>query len=147
MFNINVCQWLDLNCGPLDLEATALPTDPQPLPRNTNLCHGQNFWRSRSNGGSKINMERQFPTEWEKNWFFVRQNERSYSLANPSVLFVHFCKTLNNLSRQQLWHNCWQNRGPLKTPEDLSSNWAISNFYSCHSINVYNRGINRILVI
>ena len=33
MFN-NSCQWLDLNPGPLVLEATALPTAPQPLPKN-----------------------------------------------------------------------------------------------------------------
>ena len=26
------CRWLDSNCGPLVLEATALPTEPQPLP-------------------------------------------------------------------------------------------------------------------
>ena len=34
MFNINInfCQWLDSNHGPLVLEATALPTEPQPLP-------------------------------------------------------------------------------------------------------------------
>ena len=32
MFNINFCRWLDLNRGPLALEATALPTEPQPLP-------------------------------------------------------------------------------------------------------------------
>ena len=32
MFNINFCRWLDLNCRPLELEATALPTEPQPLP-------------------------------------------------------------------------------------------------------------------
>ena len=31
-FNINFCWWMDLNCGPLVLEATALPTEPQPLP-------------------------------------------------------------------------------------------------------------------
>ena len=30
MFNINVCQWLDSDRGPLELEATALPTEPQP---------------------------------------------------------------------------------------------------------------------
>ena len=34
MFNVIFCQWLDLNCGPLELEATALPTEPQPLPQN-----------------------------------------------------------------------------------------------------------------
>ena len=34
MFNIyiNFCWWLDSNCGPLVFEATALPTEPQPLP-------------------------------------------------------------------------------------------------------------------
>ena len=30
---INVCRWLDSNRGPLALEATALPTEPQPLPK------------------------------------------------------------------------------------------------------------------
>ena len=32
MFNLNVCWWLDSNCIPLELEATALPTEPQLLP-------------------------------------------------------------------------------------------------------------------
>ena len=32
MFYIKICQWLESNCGPLVLEATALPTEPQPLP-------------------------------------------------------------------------------------------------------------------
>ena len=32
MFNINDCQWLDSNHRPLELEATALSTEPQPLP-------------------------------------------------------------------------------------------------------------------
>ena len=31
-FNINFCQWLYLNCGPLESEATTLPTEPQPPP-------------------------------------------------------------------------------------------------------------------
>ena len=30
--SINFCRWLDSNCGPLELEATALPTASQPLP-------------------------------------------------------------------------------------------------------------------
>ena len=30
-FNLNVCQWLDSNCGPLVSEAIAPPTEPQPL--------------------------------------------------------------------------------------------------------------------
>ena len=32
MFVIKLCRRLDSNCGPLELEATALPTEPQPLP-------------------------------------------------------------------------------------------------------------------
>ena len=32
MFNIKCCRWLDSNHRPLELEATALPTEPQPLP-------------------------------------------------------------------------------------------------------------------
>ena len=32
MFNINFCRWLDSNRGPLELEATALPIEPPPLP-------------------------------------------------------------------------------------------------------------------
>ena len=30
---VKVCQCLDLNCGSLVSEATALPTEPQPLPQ------------------------------------------------------------------------------------------------------------------
>ena len=42
MFIINFCQWLDLNCGPLVSEATALPTDAQLLPLyNHLLCEGK----------------------------------------------------------------------------------------------------------
>ena len=32
MFIIKYCWWLDSNCRPLELEATTLPTVPQPLP-------------------------------------------------------------------------------------------------------------------
>ena len=40
MFNIYIifCQWLDSNRGPLVLEATPLPTEPQPLPRAVSCC-------------------------------------------------------------------------------------------------------------
>ena len=31
MFNIIFCQWLDSNRGPLELEATALPSEPPPI--------------------------------------------------------------------------------------------------------------------
>ena len=42
MFNINVnfCRWLDSICGPLVSEATALPTEPQPLPECTIVTQG-----------------------------------------------------------------------------------------------------------
>ena len=33
MFIIFFCDLLDLNCGPLELVATALSTEPQPLPK------------------------------------------------------------------------------------------------------------------
>ena len=33
MYNIQVCRCLDSNRGPLELEATTLPTEPQPLPK------------------------------------------------------------------------------------------------------------------
>ena len=36
MFEIQVCRWLDSNRGPLVSEATALPTESQLLPKNTN---------------------------------------------------------------------------------------------------------------
>ena len=36
MFN-KICRWLDSNHGPLVSEATALPTEPQPLPTNSKL--------------------------------------------------------------------------------------------------------------
>ena len=47
MFNnyINFCRWLDLNCGPLVSEATALPTEPQPLPLLCNVYI--TFWWER----------------------------------------------------------------------------------------------------
>ena len=32
MINIKYSQWLDSNHGPLELEATTLPTESQPLP-------------------------------------------------------------------------------------------------------------------
>ena len=43
MFNINFCWWLVSNRGTLDLEATALPTEPQPLPLG--ILFGWVFWR------------------------------------------------------------------------------------------------------
>ena len=38
---INICRWLDSNCGTLVLEATALPTEPQPLPNLSNIVNFQ----------------------------------------------------------------------------------------------------------
>ena len=37
-FSIKFCEWLESNRGPLDLKATALPTEPQPLPLNICFC-------------------------------------------------------------------------------------------------------------
>ena len=39
MSNIKVCRLLDSNHGPLASEATALPTEPQPLPYTRSSCH------------------------------------------------------------------------------------------------------------
>ena len=33
MFNLNFCWWRNSNRRPLELEATTLPTEPQPLPK------------------------------------------------------------------------------------------------------------------
>ena len=58
MSDIKVCKWLDLNCGPLASEATALPTEPQPLPDLLSLLLLL-FWMSvvkdfvSLNGGAK----------------------------------------------------------------------------------------------
>ena len=58
IFNIKFCHWLDSNHGPLELEATALPTQPRPLPScNKCLMHQpqekerdrETFLRSRQN--------------------------------------------------------------------------------------------------
>ena len=49
MFYINFCWWRDSNHGPLELEASALPTEPQPLPVKGNfICYVSvlNFIRS-----------------------------------------------------------------------------------------------------
>ena len=35
MFYIKVCRWLDSNRGPLVSDVTALPTEPQPLPKRS----------------------------------------------------------------------------------------------------------------
>ena len=43
MFIINFCQKRDSNRGPLELEVTALPTEPQPLPIVVNLSNDDNL--------------------------------------------------------------------------------------------------------
>ena len=43
-FRLFNCRWLDSNCGSVVLEATALPTAPQPLPLSGTLwCERINF--------------------------------------------------------------------------------------------------------
>ena len=48
MFNINFCWWRDSNRGPLESEATALPTEPQPLPYGTLLQASFLFYLTRA---------------------------------------------------------------------------------------------------
>ena len=50
MFN-KFCRWLNSNRGPLVLEATALPTEPQPLP------HVVNFIVSKANKSQIVKQE------------------------------------------------------------------------------------------
>ena len=47
------CWWLDLNCRPLELEATALPTELQPLP-NIKIYVWINFLDSLSDGPNEM---------------------------------------------------------------------------------------------
>ena len=46
MFITKLYQWLDLNCRPLVMEATALPTEPQLLPTLLSVLHTCDFWVS-----------------------------------------------------------------------------------------------------
>ena len=43
MFNINVCRRLDSNCRARGIQATALPTAPQPQP---NICHNTKLFEN-----------------------------------------------------------------------------------------------------
>ena len=69
MFNITFCQWLDSNRRPVELESTALPTVPQPLPQNIvitltiaqgiddSCCYlrqAMGWWSGRAKGQSKL---------------------------------------------------------------------------------------------
>ena len=45
--SIKFCQWLESNRGPLVSKATALPTEPQPLP-NCSWCYKTFFWEESS---------------------------------------------------------------------------------------------------
>ena len=67
------CQWLNSNCGPLESEATALPTEAQPLPEKITLIGSNqaaksccNFHRHRS--GEKVFYSTE-PEIWKRfNW-------------------------------------------------------------------------------
>ena len=67
MFNINVnfCWWLDSNRGPLVMEVTALPTEPQPLPFFSIFVHWEK-WKG------QWQMERKYQIVWFiNNWFYL----------------------------------------------------------------------------
>ena len=44
---VQLCLWLHLNCGPLVSKVTALPTEPQPLPKGI-LCSFTKTWNKSS---------------------------------------------------------------------------------------------------
>ena len=54
VFNMKVCLWLDSNCGPLVSEATALPTEPQPLPLNVKFYLVDGSKRHHENCDEKV---------------------------------------------------------------------------------------------
>ena len=60
MFDINFCHWLDSNIGPLELEATTLPTEPQPLPTCLFFYIFRIFY--------KVNNSQQFPQKLLITW-------------------------------------------------------------------------------
>ena len=62
MFNINICQWLDLNWWPLELEASTLPNEPQPLPQYCYLPSSAEVL----NGGSSLD-------HWNKKATYSKQ--------------------------------------------------------------------------
>ena len=120
MFNIwiNFCRWLDLNLGPLVLEATALPTDPQPLPVLIPLptqkynCTGvikltysnSNNVKNRENvrNTSKGKISETSVTRW-LNYVKVFGHLQQWKLAQRKNIFPvvgsKFCQVLNKPSK------------------------------------------------
>ena len=96
MFNIKVCLWLDSNCRPMFLEATALSTEPQPLPKFLHF-----LWVEKMN----FNLLFRRPTNYQNwmirllrfvfcpklllyiQWYIFRENIRNYlDLVKPKRL-------------------------------------------------------------
>ena len=86
------CQWLDSNQGPLVLEATALPTEPQPLPRQWIVCP----WLD-SNGGPLLS---EASSDRDTNW----------ALLDKSFTTQHHPRH----RRCSQCDHIWQNFAPLE---------------------------------
>ena len=112
MFNINFCQWLDLNRGPLELEANALPTEPQPLPPKMILTSTADSDLLKT--GFKISFVRllasrstfgqlTFPT-WSPFWFSIFQFV-SYLPSSPMIIWPRIVTPSVKICTGENW--CW----------------------------------------
>ena len=113
---INFCRWLDSNRGPLVSEATALPTEPQPL--LLCLCLINNWF------SCLLNCNQSYIE-----WYFIPLWSRSLigkMWVTPYCTYTTFCKCLSE--RQQSASGCaftvgrvaWQlylHSWPFQTPE------------------------------
>ena len=96
------CQWLDSNQGPLVLEATALPTEPQPLPRQWIVCP----WLD-SNGGPLLS---EASSDRDTNW---AQLDKSFTTQ-------HHPRHRRCSQCDQIWQN-------FNTFAKVKKSWAILN--------------------
>ena len=94
MYNLNVCQWLDSNCLPLELEATTLPTEPPPLPLLLNLIHL--LFRALTDAYKSVIRRKLF--DWKETNLLLLA-EWMWG-GGPMVQWAHLC--LPNL-RSQVW--------------------------------------------
>ena len=151
------CQWLDSNQGPLVSEATALPTEPQPLPRQWIVCP----WLD-SNGGPLLSeassdrdtnwalLDKSFTTQhhprhrrcsqcdqiWQN--FAPLENFKSIRRFLRVVFSIeqHFESTLANLVCY--WGSCLFVKGQiLKNQLAIWSHWLPTSSSSCTSCAVW----------
>ena len=67
--HINFCRWLDSDRGPLELEANALPTEPQPLPSCFRFVYLELSELYRNwNISSRITIKEQRFRDWPQGW-------------------------------------------------------------------------------